>query len=289
MNDKTKEELKAEALKAERDSIQVTTAKPTEESEVEKETEVEAIDDDSEVEPKETIKEIKEEIEVSEKTEEQLETEKQEAKTAAEKARIQKRIDKEVAKRKVLETENAELKKQLAAKDSEDGAKYTKEDVEAEANRIASEKINEREFTNACNRLADSAKKLDKEFDKKIQALSEDIAPLPAYMIGILDDEIDNGAQVLKYFVDNPDAYEDVYTLNVVKMTAAIVKLGSKLAAETKIEPKKISRVPPPNEPVNGAAKTTINLSDKEPMEDWIAKRNKQVAERMAMKRSGMR
>ena len=289
MTDKTKEELKAEATKAERESIQVTVNRTNEETEVE-EKEPEKVDDgDNKPEENETeVEENKEEIEASEKTEEQLETEKQEAKTAAEKARIQKRIDKEVAKRKVLETENAELKKQLAAKASEDGAKFTKEDVEAEAKRIADEKINEREFTNACNRLADGAKKLDKEFDKKIQALSEDVAPLPGYMIGILDD-IDNGAEVLKHFADNQDVYEDIYTLNPVKMATAIAKLGTKLAAEAKPKPKPISKVPPPNDPVNGGVKTPINLSDKEPIEDWIKKRNAQVAERQAQKRAGMR
>jgi hypothetical protein len=290
MNEKTKEELKADAIKAERERIEVTTSKATEAEgkEVEEKTEIEKVDDDGEVEPEETIEEKEKEVEASEKTEEQLEAEKQEAKTAAEKARIQKRIDKEVAKRKVLEAENAELKKQLAAKSAEDGAKFTKEDIEAEAKRIADEKINEREFTNACNRLADGAKKLDKDFDKKIQALSEDVAPLPGYMIGILDD-IENGAQVLKHFADNQDVYEDIYTLNPVKMATAITKLGSKLATETKPKPKSISKVPPPNEPVNGAAKTTINLSDKDPMEDWIRKRNLQVAERQAAKRAGMR
>ncbi len=286
MNDKTKEELKAEAVKAERDSIAVTVSKKEDD---EKEAESEKVDDSSEKEEDgedSAEKTDKEEIVAAEKTEEQLETEKQEAKTAAEKARIQKRIDKEVAKRKVLETEIADLKAQLVAKSSEDGVKFTKEDVEAEAKRIADEKINEREFINACNRLADNAKKLDKDFDKKVKALSEDVAPLPGYMIGILDD-IENGAQVLKYFADNQDVYEDIYTLTPVKMATAIAKLGTKLATETK--PKPISKVPPPNEPVNGMAKTTINLSDKEPMEDWIAKRNRQVAERQAAKRAGMR
>ncbi len=293
MNDKTKEELKAESIKAERDSIQVTTGKATDNEEVEKEVEKEEpTNDEKGLEESGSDDEIdtdtEKEIEASEKTEEQLETEKQEAKTTAEKARVQKRIDKVVARAKAAETELAELKKQLAAKASEDGAKFTKEDVEAEAKRIADEKINEREFTNACNRLADGAKKLDKEFDKKIQALSEDVAPLPGYMIGILDD-IDNGAQVLKHFADNQDVYEDIYTLNPVKMATAINKLSFKLMAEAKPKPKPISKVPPPNDPVNGGVNTSIVLNDKDPMEDWVKKRNAQVAQRNAMKLAGMR
>ncbi len=288
---KTKEELKAEAVKAERDSIPVTISKKEDD---EKEAEPEKIDDNSKEESeetsKETIEENKEEIVAAEKTEEELETEKHEAKTAKEKERIQKRIDKEVAKRKVLETELADLKAQLAAKSSEDGIKFTKEDVEAEAIKLAEQKINEREFTNACNRLADGAKKLDKDFDKKIQALSEDVAPLPGYMIRILyENENNYGSNVLVHFANNPDIYEDIYTLDEVKMARAIDKIANKLLAETKAKPKQISKVPPPNEPINGAAKTPINLSDKEPMEDWIAKRNRQVAERQAAKRAGMR
>ncbi len=287
MTDKSKEELKADAVKAERDSIAVTISKK-EDDENEEKSESEKPDDDSKNESEETIEEIKEETDAIEKNNEQLETEKQEAKTAKEKERIQKRIDKEVAKRKVLETELADLKAQLAAKSSEDGVKFTREDVEAEANKLAEQKVSEREFTNACNRLADGAKKLDKDFDKKIQALSEDVAPLPGYMIGILDD-IENGAQVLKHFADNQDVYEDIYMLSPVKMATAISKLGIKLATEVKPKPKQISKVPAPNEPINGGAKTSINLSDKEPIEDWIEKRNRQVAERQAAKRAGMR
>lgn len=290
MNEKTKEELKADAVKAERDSIAVTISKKEDDENEETKKEDEQKETTNETEPEETIEDNEEKVEAAEKTEEQLEAEKQEAKTAKEKERIQKRIDKEVAKRKVLETELADLKAQLAAKSSEDGVKFTKEDVEAEANKLAEQKINEREFVNACNQLANGANKLDKDFDKKIKALGEDVAPLPSYMIRILyENENNYGSNVLVHFANNPDTYEDIYTLDEVKMARAIDKIANKLLAEAKSKPRQISKVPPPNEPVNGAAKTPINLSDKEPMEDWIAKRNRQVAERQAAKRAGMR
>ncbi len=223
----------------------------------------------------ETIEEKEEEIEVIEKTEEELEAEKAEAKTAAEKARIQKRIDKEVAKRKVLEEENKTLKAQLAAKETGEG-KFTKEDVEKQAKTIAEQTIAERDFANACARLQKSATKLDKDFPEKIQELGSEVGPIPGAMIGILDD-LDNGGQVLQHFTTDPDEYEKLIALPATKMAVELTKLATKLA---KPASKPLSKVPAPNEPLGGNARVDTPLNDKDPMDVWIKKRNKQVEER---------
>lgn len=281
MNDKTKQELANE----ERAKIAVDVVSKEDEKPVEELAKTNEKSSTEEEKPKE---ETTEEITETEKTEEDLEREKQEAKTAAEKARIQKRIDKEVGKRKALENELAELRKQIAARDNDEEPKLTKEDIAAEAKKLAEQEINNREFTNACNRLADAAKKADKDFDKKINQLSEDVAPLPGYMIGILDD-LENGGEVLAHLASNLDEYEDVHTLTPIKMAVSLSKLSNKLIDAKKTPPKKISKVPEPLDKVKGNPKVQETLMDNEPMEDWIAKRNRQVAERQAQKRAGMR
>ena len=289
MTEKTAAEIRQE----ERDKIAVTSVKKDDDGnvivEAKKEEKEVTLEKQAEEVKEEIIDENKEEIEKSEKTEEELEAEKQEAKTAAQKTRIQKRIDKEVAKRKTLENENAELKKLLAAKDTEDD-KFTSEDVKKEAERIANEKVNEREFTNACNRLAEAAKKLDKEFDKKMATLAEDVAPIPGYMIGILDD-LDNGGAVLKHFTENPDIYEDVIALTPAKMAVAVTKLSNKIETESKPKPKAISKVPPPIEPLGGKGggnSTIITEADTKDMPTFVKKRAAQVEARRKEKMAGM-
>lgn len=277
---KSPEEIKAEkqaAAQAERDAIKVNT--PKEEAEVKEEPEVkEPIE-----ETKEEIKTKEEEIEAAEKTAEELEAEKLASKSTAEKARIQKRIDKEVAKRKTLETENAELKAQLAAKETGEG-KFTEEDVEKQAEALANQTMADRDFANACSRLEKAASKLDKNFTVNIKQLGEEVGPIPGAMIGVLDD-LDNGGQVLQHFTTDPDEYERLIGLTPLKMASEVTKLAEKLA---KPKAKEVSRVPPPNEPLGGNARNDTPLSDKDPMDVWIKKRTKQVAERAAAKRAGM-
>jgi hypothetical protein len=279
--EKTPAELeaeKADKLKKERERINVTTNEVVEKKEEEK------VDDKEE---EELIEAKEEQIEKSEKTEEELEIEKKEAQTQKEKDRIQRRIDKEVAKRKDLENRIKELETKLAAKDDE---VLTEEDVEKRAEEKAANKVIEREFIAACNRLADAANKIDKDFKKKIDAIAEDIGPIPGQMIGILDD-LDNGGAVLSYLANHVDDAETIYALSPAKMAVELTKLSTKIINEKKPVHKDISKVPDPGESLGGGQNRTnsIVLSDKDPMEDWIRKRNEQVARRNESKRQGMR
>jgi hypothetical protein len=235
--------------------------------------------------------ETKEEITASEKTEEELETEKQEAKTQAEKSRIQRKIDKEVAKRKTLEEELAETKRQLAAAKEGKEGKFDEDEVDKRANAKAEQKVAEREFLNASNRLADAAEKLDKDFIKKIKVIAEETAPIPGHMIGILDD-LDNGGAVLVSLADDVDEYERIITLSPAKAAVELTKLSVKLAA--KPAHKAVSKVPKPIEPIGGKTSGTNNdmvITDKDTqnMNEFIRKRNIQIAERQKMKAAGYR
>ena len=227
------------------------------------------------------IEEVEETIEKHEATEEELKEQKAEADTEAAKAKIQKRIDKEVAKRKAVEAERDELKRKLDAKPDAEST-LTEADVETRAERLAAEKDAQREFVKACNRVADAAAKIDRDFKTKVDAMAEEIGPIPGQMIGALDD-LDNGGAVLSYLASNVDEAEEIYALPPMRMVSALNKLGFKLEkAAVKIKPP--SKVPAPLEGVGGnsrpASPTITMADDKLSPGDWIAKRNKELADK---------
>jgi hypothetical protein len=223
-------------------------------------------------------------IEAHEKTEEELEAEKIEAKTAAEKAKIQRRIDREVGKRKALEDEIKELKAKLAA-DPEKASALTEEDVETRAEAKAAQKQMVREFEAASDRLFKGGVKTDKEFQAKINALAEDIGKIPGHMIGILDD-LDNGGEVLSYFTNNADEAQEIYEMSPAKAAVRLAKLSAKLETEKKPKPKEISKVPDPAETIKGGSQSP-DVLPKDPtknIDQWVKVRNKQVEERRRAK-----
>lgn len=261
------------------------------------EPEVEAATDDENKQVKEEAaegseerqEEIEEEVKTSEEKQEELETQKAEAKTEKEKARFQRRIDKEVAKRKEIEQENVTLKAQLEAKNKEDGTKFTKEDVEREGDRLAQQRVNKIQFEKACEKLAVDAEKADKDFDKKIKAMAEDIGQIPGHMIGILED-LDNGGAVLAHLANNVDDAEEIFSLSPARAALKLAKLSDKLITEAKPKVKPTSKVPPPNEPVtNNGRGGTVTLHSKMTDEEWINQRNKDVAQKRANGRTSLR
>lgn len=281
-----KEPTAAEKRQAERDSIKVeSNQKEQDEKDGKKSSEEEKKEEVSEEETE--AEEGEEQIEASEKKEEDLEAEKLEAKSQKEKDRIQKRIDKEVAKRKKLEDENADLKRQLAAKPDAEKV-LTEDDVEKRAERKAEDKVATREFINACNRLADAAKKVDKDFKKKIDEVAEDYAPIPGVMIAILDD-MDNGGEVLSYLASNPEEYGEVCELPEGKMGRQLQKLSDKLEVDKKPKPKVISKAPKPNEPVGGNRQSPNQLREGMSMDEFVRVRNAQVTKRQEERRRGLR
>src|ERR1700733_4604096 len=293
---KTPEEIAA--LEAQRKLVNVTgiITKDDDGNVIEKKadddiTKTEIVEDDTTTTEVKEVEKTTEEIKTSEEKQEELETEKSEAKTVAEKARIQRKIDKEVAKRKTLEEENAALKKQIAEANEGKEGKYDEAEVEKRAETKAQQKQAEREFVDASNRLANAAEKLDKDFIKKIKQVAEDVAPIPGHMIGILDD-LDDGAKVLAHLADDVDEYERIINLNPTKAAVELSKIANKLSV--KPEPKKLSKVPPPIEPIGGKTSGTNNdlvITDKDVknMNEFIRKRNLQIEERKKMRAGGYR
>ncbi len=269
----TEEEKKA-ALQAERDSIQVTKNTP---AEIEK---VEAKEEDE----KSEIEEIKEEIAEGEEKVEELE-EKLEDKTltAKQREKLEARIEKQRKANKDLKDENEALKRQLAEK-PDDEKTYTQEDIERLADERAQQKVIQKEFEASVTRIAKGCEKLDKNFRPKIDAMLEDAGDtgLPGMMIGILDDLPENGADVLMYLTKNGDEYEDIKGLNPARMALKLKEISDKIKKPVK----KVSQLPDPKEPVGGKGTTPEQrASEKDDMDSFVAKRNKEHAEYLARKR----
>lgn len=213
----------------------------------------------------------------SEKTPEQLAKEKAEATTKKEKDRIQRRIDREVAKRKAAETELATLKAKVEANGE---GSLTQEEANVLAEQKAKEIVAQKEFVDTCNKLFDDAVKIDKDFKAKVDDMADDVGPIPGDMIGALND-LENGGKVLTHLADNPEKYEELYNMPPLKRAIALTKLS----IELKPAKKPVSKVPAPNEKVHGSSRTNTEstvITGKESMKDYVAKRNKQIAEKRA-------
>ena len=274
------------AINAERAAIKVEMIKAAT-SEEPKPAEAEAIAETTEVE--EAVSEAEEtesaeettEVEAVEESDDVKELKKQLEK---ERAKFEKRINKKTAESKEMAAKLAELEKIVAAKSSEDGEKLPLEEIDRRAEIKANTIAAEREFINACNRLAENAKKLDPKFDDKIKQLAEDVAPLPGYMIEYLYDlEANNGGAVLKYLTDHPDEYEEIIGLSQFKMDRRLVKLSNEILAESKVPPKKISKVPDPVTPVGGRGGTNnaiLTEADTKDMQSFVKKRQAMVEQR---------
>lgn len=276
----TKQELANE----ERSKIDVTvTSKTGEEDEIKEENEdgKDADDETDENKEKDETTEDEKADDVDEPTKEEVK-----AKTKEERRqdRIQRRIDKVTAEAKAAKAEVESLKRQLAAK-PDDEKVLTEDEVEKRAEAKALQKAAERAFVADCNKLADEAEKEDKDFSKKIDALTEDVGPIPGHMIGILSD-LDNGGKVLSYLANNEDEAEDLWKLSPAKMALKLSRISDKLNAKPK---KEISKAPVPNKGLGGKGGQSEVLHDKMDMRDWVELRNKQVAERNALKRNSYR
>lgn len=284
-------------VEIEREKINVTSSTPIggevenedEENNEEENDDDNTVDKDNKTEEKEkVVEDNKEKIEASEKTEEELEAEKEAATTQAAKDKIQKRIDREVSKRKLVEKENKELKEKLAAKEADDDGKMTKAEAEALAEKIASNTVARNEFIKETNKLADAAEKLEKGTIDRLNEVGENVGPLPPVMIGILSD-LDHGANLLAKLSSDEDEYERIINLSPAKMAVELskldIKIGIEIAEKSKTPPKKISKTPAPNEPLGGNATPSSEITaadDKLDEAAWIKKREKQLADRRA-------
>lgn len=254
---------------------------------VEKEENKEEDKDDDEEDEGEEKEEDKEEELTPEQIKEKEANEKVAAKAQRKQDRMQRRIDDAIGKQKAAEAETARLKAQIEANPD---LKLTAEEVQTRAEAIANKKIQEKEiadiqaqFDKDCDSLQKDARKIDKEFDDKIGDIAEQFGPIPSFMIGVLSD-FENGGEVLAKIASDEDLAEEIYDLKSkpAKMTRKLVELSNELIAAKKKPKKEISRVEAGVEPVKAArtVSTTITESDTKNMDNYVAKRQAQMADR---------
>jgi hypothetical protein len=252
----------------ERDSIKVTSGKPIieevkeEAEDKEADTEAEAEEGDGEGEDdKEADKEEQKELTEEQKTIQALEKKLERAQRRAGKTAAERDENKKLVK---------ELKTQLDAKVAEGTQPLTEDEVNRRAKEIAATELTAREFNKAQEKLIDEATAIDKNFMAKVRELAADVAPLPEFFIGALDD-IDNGGAVLNYLTDNPDEYEDLLKANSpMKVMKGLVKISDKLIEAAKPKVKKVSQAPEPAKGLKGntrspnvlPAKPTENMAE---------------------------
>jgi hypothetical protein len=252
----------------ERDSIKVTSGKPIieevkeEAEDKEADTEAEAEEGDGEGEDdKEADKEEQKELTEEQKTIQALEKKLE---------RAQRRAGKTAAERDENKKLVRDLKAALDAKVAEGTQPLTEDEVNRRAKEIANTELTAREFNKAQEKLIDAATAIDKNFMAKVRELAADVAPLPEFFIGALDD-IDNGGAVLNYLTDNPDEYEDLLKANSpMKVMKVLVKISDKLIEAAKPKVKKVSQAPEPAKGLKGntrspnvlPAKPTENMAE---------------------------
>lgn len=280
--EKTAAELEREAIEVE----EVKKEEPKEDDKSDSNGEGDNKDDETveaEADKEETEEEVVEETAEEKTIREANEAAEADTKSKRQVERMQKRIDTLTAKTRTTETENAELKKLLDAKKEDGSLTLTEEEVERRAELKAEEKLGARQFQKAVDSLAKGANALDKEFNKNIKIVTDEIALLPPVMIGILED-LENeagknvGAEVLVYLSKNIDAYEDIYSLSEGRMALKLQNLANKI---TKKPAKPVSQVPAPNKPVGGN-NVQSPLNDKMSDEEWINRRNAELKAKRA-------
>lgn len=277
------------AVELERERIEVTNNNGTGEKDPPEADADETGDDDAgaEGDGAEKVEAAEGEVDEAKAEEARLKAAKDAETDPEEKKRIQKRIDREVGKRKAAEAERDTLKARLAEIEK-DGPKLTEADVEERSDKKAALTVAQREFDAACDRLGTAAAKADKEFDKKVGEMSKEIGPIPTQMIGILD-ELDNGGEVLSHLTNNVDDAEEIYKLPPAKMALKLAQLSTKVAEAKKPKPREISKVPAPGGTVNtnGRGNQAV-LHDKMTDAEWIEQRTKQVAEKRKAGRTNL-
>lgn len=251
--------------------------------------------EDDEAEEAKKLEEEKEEDEVEDKKEEDKEEAKEDDEDDDESKkeeddpvklkktieRLKRRVSTKASEAKENAKKLADAEAKLAALADEEGkAILTEEDVETRAEQKAEEKRIQKEFMETLDKLETEAKEIDADFPSKVTELGEDYGKIPPIMIDVLGD-IPRGGAVLNYLCDNPEEYEKIRTMKPGKM---LVKLGE---ISEKIKPKKpvkeISKVPAPNKPIKTSNNNdSITLTGKEDMQEFVRKRNAQIAAKRA-------
>src|ERR1700748_1252300 len=176
-------------------------------------------------------------------------------------ARVEKRINKLTAQAKAAEDEVARLRAQLAEKPVEG---LTEEEVDRRATDKALSLAKQKEieaqqnaFDAKGDELSKAATKIDKDFNRKINAAAEECGLMPREMIEYLSDlDNKNGGDVIAHIANDVDLYDEIISLTPRKLAVRLEKLSEELKAKPKATrtngkpPRERPSAPPPSEPI---------------------------------------
>ena len=198
--------------------------------------------------------------------------------------KLQRRIERLNGKVGGTSRERDMLREQLgsiASRVEDDGSdvpKGTPADIERLANERAREMVHMQSLNDKADALLKAGRKVD-GFDEAVRTLREEVkftdgqGRVTPFLEAVL--ESDNPARLVKYLGDNPDEAADLESLTPAKLGRQLAKLENTLEQESKV---KVSKAPPPIEPINGAGShTQVNLKTAS-MDEYVQLRRKQGA-----------
>lgn len=204
---------------------------------------------------------------------------------------FQRRIDELTREKYEARRESENLKARLQAleaqavpnpadKDNPNPAKtMSPAEQEAMITARAEEKARMMEFTKECNKIYESGTKAFDDFGKSLEAFNQLgglNTPQGANLVAA-SMETDDPHKVLYALSKDLDEASRLMSLPPIRQAAALIKFANSLAAK----PAAKSKAPPPIKGLNGQADSTRNMDDDSmDMNEWIATRERQLAER---------
>ncbi len=245
---------------------------------IEEDTEIELADGEGEPEP--PVEEVETKAEGEEAPTEPAEPEEE----TVPKSIMLRRLAREAAKSKAAAEERDALKAELeAARGTKEDVPLTPEDVQKQARVMAAQMAAETKLNDACATAAELASKSNPKFWEEWTAAidAEDGAGAPPRVFLEHVVELDNPDAVLNALAKDSIKLERLYHMTPAKQAIELAKMSESLKKPVKA----VSKAPAPIEPVGGNRGSPGVLTDNMPVDDWIAQRNKQIANNPRMRR----
>lgn len=143
-------------------------------------------------------------------------------------------------------------------------------DVESYVASKAAEMVAERSFNESCNKVYETGKAEFPNFDQAVSNLQ---------MVGMNRDFLeivsssDAGHKVLNHLGNDLDEAARISALPPLQMARELTRLEYKL---NQPQAKPVSKAPAPIKPIGAGGSPATGLSDDLPIEEWMARRNKQ-------------
>lgn len=143
-------------------------------------------------------------------------------------------------------------------------------DVESYVASKAAEMVAERTFNESCNKVYETGKAEFPDFDQAVSNLQ--MVGMNREFLEIVSSS-DAGHKVLNHLGHDLDEAARISALPPLQMARELTRLEYKL---NQPQAKPVSKAPAPIKPIGAGGSPSSGLSDDLPIEEWIARRNKQ-------------